>query len=526
MSINMRIIVVGVLLLIGVDVYAQVPDKTEREKQIAKTIQSEDLKGYLTVLASDSLEGRETGFPGQKMAAEFIKNHFDRIGLRAPVRGGFYQPFPIVVETPGGARLQLNGKELDFTDDFFYLGSFDKQLISGNDMVFVGYGIEEDGWNDYEGVEVSGKVAVVLNGEPMDGENYVLTGEEFPSAWTRERFKKINLLKEKGAVAVLVLLDNYREVINGYRRFVMRKQTRLVEENKRDIVPFFYANEEKALSLLEKNDRKYIVKYKKKGKPASSVLESGVEINVVPDIEERTAENVLGYLEGRDKKDEVIVITAHYDHLGKRDGKIFNGADDDGSGTSAVLELAEAFAAARDSGWTPRRSILFMTVSGEEKGLLGSQFYADSDPVFPLENTVANLNIDMIGRIDEHHEGNPDYVYLIGSDKLSSQLHEISEEANESFVNLALDYTYNAPDDPNRFYYRSDHYNFAKNNIPVIFYFNGTHEDYHQETDTVEKIHFEKMEKITRLVFHTAWELANREERITVDTENEFSNDR
>jgi Zn-dependent M28 family amino/carboxypeptidase len=183
----------------------------------------------------------------------------------------------------------------------------------------------------------------------------------------------------------------------------------------------------------------------------------------------------------------------------------------------AVLELAQAFARARSDGFGPRRSILFMTVSGEEKGLLGSEFYT-AHPVFPLQNTVANLNIDMIGRVDEAHAGNPGYIYLIGSDKLSSELHTISEEANRRFTNLQLDYKYNDPADPNRFYYRSDHYNFAKNKIPVIFYFNGTHADYHQPTDDVEKIDFNKIKKIARLVFFTAWDIANREQRIKVDS--------
>jgi len=226
-------------------------------------------------------------------------------------------------------------------------------------------------------------------------------------------------------------------------------------------------------------------------------------------------ENVLGYIEGSDLKDELIIITAHYDHLGKHDTLLFNGADDDGSGTVAIMEIAEAFMLAKRDGKGPRRSILIMPVSGEEKGLLGSKYYTDN-PVFPLIKTIANLNIDMIGRIDNMHlDGN--YVYLIGSDMLSKELHNISEEINKKHIGLELDYTYNNDDDPHRYYYRSDHYNFAKNNIPVIFYFNGVHEDYHKTTDTIEKIDFNKIEKITRFVFLTAWELANREERIKLN---------
>ena len=222
-------------------------------------------------------------------------------------------------------------------------------------------------------------------------------------------------------------------------------------------------------------------------------------------------ENVLGYIEGTDLKDELVIITAHYDHLGKHDTLIFPGADDNGSGTAATLEIAKAFMLAKKEGNGPRRSVLIMPVSGEEKGLLGSKYYTKK-PVFPLENTIANLNIDMIGRIDDwHKDGN--YVYLIGSDMLSNELHNISEEVNKKYIKLELDYTFNEKDDPNRYYYRSDHYNFAKNKIPVIFYFNGVHEDYHKMTDTIEKIDFEKTKKITQLIFLTAWDLANRDER-------------
>jgi Zn-dependent M28 family amino/carboxypeptidase len=255
----------------------------------------------------------------------------------------------------------------------------------------------------------------------------------------------------------------------------------------------------------------------KSEKPKKISLSAATKINIKESSKVISSENVLGYVEGTDLKNELIVITAHYDHLGKEGNVVYNGADDDGSGTVAIMELAKAFAQAKKEGKGPRRSMLFMAVSGEEKGLLGSAYYVNN-PEFPLANTVCNLNIDMIGRMDKAHENNPDYVYLIGSDKLSSELHSISENANKTYVNTVLDYTFNDEKDKNRFYYRSDHYNFAKNGIPVIFYFNGVHDDYHEETDEVEKIHFGKMEKITRLVFFTAWELANRNERIKVDS--------
>ncbi len=229
------------------------------------------------------------------------------------------------------------------------------------------------------------------------------------------------------------------------------------------------------------------------------------------------SENVVAFIKGSEFPEEIIVISAHYDHVGvDAEGNIYNGADDDGSGTVSILEIAEAFKEAQDEGYQPRRSILFLHVTGEEKGLLGSDYYT-KNPIFPLENTVTDLNTDMIGRIDPKHEDNPNYIYLIGSDKLSTQLHELSEDVNNKYTQFDLDYTYNDENDPNRFYYRSDHYNFAKHNIPVIFYFNGTHADYHQPTDTPDKIEYDLMARRAQLIFYTAWEVANRDERLVVD---------
>ncbi|MEO9570201.1 MAG: M28 family metallopeptidase [Polaribacter sp.] len=230
----------------------------------------------------------------------------------------------------------------------------------------------------------------------------------------------------------------------------------------------------------------------------------------------KDSENVLAFIKGKEKPNEIVVISAHLDHVGVKDGKIYNGADDDGSGSMAILEIAEAFKKAVKDGKGPKRSILFLHVTGEEKGLLGSKYYTEN-PIFPLTNTVCNLNIDMIGRVDDLHKQDSNYVYLIGADKLSTQLHTVSENMNKKYTNINLDYKYNDENDPNRFYYRSDHYNFAKHNIPVIFYFNGTHEDYHKHTDTPDKIEYHLLAKRTRLIFHTAWEVANREERLLVD---------
>ena len=228
------------------------------------------------------------------------------------------------------------------------------------------------------------------------------------------------------------------------------------------------------------------------------------------------SENIWAFIEGTEKPDEILVISAHYDHVGMKNGEVYNGADDDGSGTVALLEIAQAFMQAKKDGYGPKRSILFLHVTGEEHGLHGSRYYSEN-PLFPIANTIADLNIDMIGRRDDKHKNDGNYIYVIGSDRLSTELHNINEEANKKYTNLDLDYTFNDRKDPNQFYYRSDHYNFAKKGIPIIFYFSGVHDDYHMPGDDPEKIEYDLLAKRAKLAFATAWELANRDTRPVVD---------
>lgn len=228
------------------------------------------------------------------------------------------------------------------------------------------------------------------------------------------------------------------------------------------------------------------------------------------------SENIWAYIEGSEKPDEILVISAHYDHVGINNGEIYNGADDDASGTVALIEMAKAFAKAKKEGHGPKRSILFLHVTGEEHGLHGSRYYSEN-PLFPLANTIADINIDMIGRRDTEHPNTNNYVYVIGADRLSSDLHNITVSQNEKYTKVDLDFKFNDPKDPNRFYERSDHYNFAKHGIPSVFFFNGVHADYHKKSDTPEKIEYDALTKRTKLAFVVAWELANRENRPVVD---------
>ncbi|MCX7548304.1 M28 family peptidase [Xanthomarina sp. F1114] len=249
----------------------------------------------------------------------------------------------------------------------------------------------------------------------------------------------------------------------------------------------------------------------------SSPINDSVYYQCIPETyfskDINATENVLAFIKGVEKPEEVLIISAHYDHLGVKDSLVYFGADDNGSGTAALLEIAQAFKQAETEGFSPKRSVLFMHLTAEEIGLEGSRFYTEN-PVFPLNETIANLNIDMVGRVDKTHKDNPNYLYLIGADRLSKELHLLSEKVNETFYNLTLDYKYNDEDDVNKYYSRSDHFNFAKHNIPVIFYFNGVHEDYHKSTDTAEKINYELLEKRAKLIFATAWQLANRQNRL------------
>lgn len=228
------------------------------------------------------------------------------------------------------------------------------------------------------------------------------------------------------------------------------------------------------------------------------------------------SENIWAYIEGSEKPEEVLIISAHYDHVGIKNGEIYNGADDDGSGTVAILQIAQAFQKAKNEGHGPKRSILFLHVTGEEHGLHGSRYYSEN-PLFPIANTVADINIDMIGRRDIDHAKTNNYVYVIGADRLSTDLHNITVAQNKKYTHLDLDFKFNDPKDPNHFYERSDHYNFAKFGIPAVFLFNGVHEDYHQKSDEPNKIEYDALAKRAQLAFVIAWELANRPDRIVVD---------
>lgn len=473
-------------LLIALSAQAQ-----DASIKYANTITPQDMRSKLTILASDEFGGRETGTEGQKKASEFLENFYSDLGLTGPVDGTYRQKFTMYQSDWSDVYIKGKGGKKMNGEEFIFIGAADMSKEMKLETIFIGDGSTVDQ------MDVTGKG--------------VLT-----SARSRQAFAKIS---EAGAKAIFVVAandDQFKQTLPRQVRFRMKSRLRFDQGIANESMIFSMTSELGA-SLMNTTVEKLGSAAPGEIKPRT------IRFQVKQKLVEVNTENMLAYLEGTDLKDEVLVISSHYDHIGQNeDGTVINnGADDDGSGTTGVMEIAEAFMQAAKEGHRPRRSILFLNVTGEEKGLLGSAYYADN-PIFPIENTVNNLNIDMIGRVDPDHEDDKDYVYVIGSEKLSSHLKIISEFANITYTGLNLDYKYDDPNDTNRFYYRSDHYNFAKKGIPIIFYFNGTHADYHRPTDTIEKIEFEVMAKRAKLIFHTAWILANRNDRTPVDTEDDM----
>jgi hypothetical protein len=525
--------VIGLLLINA----APLPNEAAIKASAIQSITARDLSEYLHIVASDSMEGRATGEKGQKKTAAYLAAKFKEFGLLPAVSTAsgksYFQEFTLIEKKWEDVYLKVGKTNKVFLKDFYAYGDVSLPQETAMKIVCAGYGIESARYNDYAHINVTNKGVIIFTGEPFKDSVSLVSGTKQMSSWGNDWRAKAELAYKKGAKAVFIIVGNADkdfETRLAALKDHLNAPTMAFSHKKK--ASAFFVPVSLAAEML-KSTPEAIIDYKK-ALSNKSIVNGPVIATRTPEpvmypfksakvqakagVTERivNTENVLAIIEGSKYPEEVVVLTAHYDHLGIENGKICYGADDDGSGTVALLEIAQAFSQAKKDGFGPARTILFMPVTGEERGLMGSEYYTDK-PVFPLKNTVVDLNIDMIGRVDAEHINNEEYVYIIGSNRLSSELHTISEEANASSVNIQLDYTYNSFNDPNRFYYRSDHYNFAKNNIPVIFYFSGIHEDYHKPTDTVDKIRFDKMAKITQLVFATAWEIANREQRLVVD---------
>ncbi len=488
-------------------------------------ITKEDLQKQLTIIAGPEMEGRETGTEGQHKAAAYIASQFKAFGLTpAPGTDSYQQYYSIGYDTLLHSALTIAGNTFtpgkDYIDE---IGINENGSLTAKEIVFVGYGIGDKSYDDYAGKDVKGKVVVFFTGEPKKDGAYFISGTKSYSSWTYPGglSQKAALAKQQGAVAAIAINPSWDSIGSTALRFSKKSSVRLLSSapNAVNCITIAAGN---AKHLLGDDFFETIYPRAKSNELLNTDV-FGKKLKIKYDYTEQKitnqASNVAGYIEGTDKKDEYVILTGHFDHLGMRNGQIYYGADDDGSGTCAVIEMAQTFAKAKAEGNGPRRTVVFMTVSGEEKGLWGSEYYSDH-PLFPLDKTSVDLNTDMIGRIDTERKtaDTLNYVYVIGHDKLSSELAGINEAANNKYTGLTLDYKYDDPADPNRIYYRSDHYNFARKGIPILFFYDGMLKaDYHKPTDTVDKIYWDVYEKRARMIFYTAWQMANRDDMMKRD---------
>jgi len=498
----------------------------------APIISADLAKKHLSIIASDAFEGRETGKPGADKAAHYIADEFKSIGLQPIVNGNsYFLDVPLVENAFKVTAFTANGKSFVSGADFYGSGSADAKTVTATDIVFIGYGIGSDKYDDLKGTDITGKVVLFINdGEPFINGVSKITGTDKKSDWSTNRAKRLQFLRSKNPALILAAGPNVVNILKRFGGQIGAGQLSIKKDaaEPRTQAVVYNITPDVADQLLKNSGKTYTqlkAAIDAAGEPQTQTVKVDISTAFATETKDVKAVDVLGYLPGNDPKlkDEVLVISAHYDHIGLMPAgskdMVNNGADDDGSGTTAIMEIARAFAKAKKDGHGSKRSILFLGNVGEEKGLLGSEYYTDH-PVIPLANTITDLNIDMIGRIGFDYIGKPDSannVYVIGSSMLSTDLHKVNENANNLYTKLNLDYKYDDPNDPNRFYYRSDHYNFAKHGVPIIFYFNGVHADYHQPGDEVSKINFPLLAKRAQLVFYTAWDLLNADTRPVVD---------
>jgi len=495
--------------------------------EATSTITVRDLKKHLSFLASDELGGRYTLSPSNRVAARYLASQLESYGYRGAARdGSFIQKVPLGFRNVDMANSHVTISGSDSKQQFAYGKGFavepPEDLSFSGELVFVGYGIASPANNrdDYVGLNIKNKIVVAFDGVPDSLPAGRLSADEQVDLAALAR-------GAAGAIKIpeAQVLATWTEVV-AY----LAGQEQLSLPPRRPasgkVLPAITAGPDliKVIAkAMGKEGGDLTSPAKKELKPVQ--IPASAEVKLRVGIKEAPpAQNVVGILEGSDPmlKDEYVVFSAHYDHLKTgENGEVFNGADDDGSGTVSVLEIAQAFSI----GARPKRSILIVFHTGEELGLFGSEFNTDYEPVVPLPQLVADFNIDMVGRSRPEGDNDlrdraltdKDSLYVIGADKLSSELNSLNELTNSETSRLRFDYTYNDDKHPERFYYRSDHYNYAKHGIPVIFYFTGVHRDYHKATDDVDKIDFEKMERIDRMIFATGWRVANLDHRLVVD---------
>lgn len=491
-------------------------------------ISASALKDYLYFIASDEMEGRDTPSKGLDMTAKFLAMNMSRWGLKpGGDNGSYFQKMQISRSRTDAANtsIEIGGQSYKTGADFI---AFPNAVDITAPVVFVGHGWvnKAKNINPYQNIDIKDKIVIITNSWPKGSSFMELYGEN-----RKDWINPYKYIESNGGKAIISLTD-FNDLVSWERiltRYQERGESTFDKLQKSSSMPFIilspklldklFAKESKHASDLFYDSNQEVT-------PFALTETNKITLKVAVKKDTESTQNVIAILEGSDPvlKDEYVAIGAHYDHVGVNNSitgdKIYNGADDDGSGTVAVLQLAEAFANAP----RPKRSIMFVWHCGEEKGLLGSR-YLTKFPTIPLDKIITQLNIDMIGRSKKAGDNNPannelsssDEIYVIGSKLMSTELGQVSESVNNSNLNLKFNYKYDDPNDPNRFFFRSDHFNYAQKGIPIIFYFDGVHEDYHKPTDSPDKIDYQKMEKVTRTIYLTAVELGNRATRPKVD---------
>ena len=511
------------------------PSLFSADKKIAKppadsvqAINQTTMKEHLEFLASDQLGGRYTLSPSFQIAAQYLATRLKAYGYKgAGDNGGYFQGFEVLTLKPDGdkmsASITVNGQKTDLSyGDFYNAGSKGGSLSGG--IVFVGYGVSAPRLNhdDYANIDAKGKWVITVRGTPKGVDASALKDDEQGNDAARAH-GAIGLLSLPPAQFLAAMKAN-AEMFK--KRSLSQESVRLAYNNEGRL-PALTAGPallDKVLPLTGETLETIAAKVKDHSDFTSKDLGAELTANIGLVSTPIKTQNVVGILEGTDPqlKSEYVIFSAHYDHLKTSPtGEIYHGADDDGSGTTTVLNIAQAMSMHR-----PKRSVFIIFHAGEELGLLGSQYNSDH-PAVPLDKTVVDLNIDMVGRSKpagdtaeaDKQLTDANTIYVIGANRISKELNEISEATNNEFEKLKFDYTLNDPNHPDRIYFRSDHWNYAKHGVPIIFYFDGVHVDYHKPTDTVDKIDFDKMTKVGRLVYETGWHLANMDHMLKKDVE-------
>jgi Peptidase family M28 len=504
----------------------------------ADTITAAQLQDYLMFIASDEMEGRDTPSRGLDTTAKFLATDLARWGFKPAGDGGtFFQRIDLRRERADGGqtRVDFNGRVLNSGVEYIPLGG--SGVISAP-LVFAGNGwfVKSKNLDAYKDIDPTGKIAIVFGSPATGNPPRGITRADLTGKSGEDWMSASEYARRKGVVALVYVpevqfLTNWettrRRIMDRGSIGVAKFQPQGANPLPSIVVSPEFAN---ALFSGERSSASTLYNsYYGTGLPGSFALnpDKKLTLNLAARSEIIPTQNVVAVWEGSDPvlKNEYVAIGAHYDHIGicapTGPDPICNGADDDGSGTTAILGMAEALAKAPTR---PKRSVVLVWHCGEEKGLWGSRYFTEY-PTVPIDHIVTQLNIDMIGRSKKEGDTNPrnkdltgpNDIYVIGSTMMSTELGEILETVNKSYLNLGFDRKYDDPADPERFFYRSDHYNYAKKGIPIIFFFDGVHEDYHRPGDSPDKIDYQKMEKVTRTIYMTLWEIASRPTRPKVD---------